>query len=32
MGGKMGGPGGCRNKNADLHREIGVWNGNEEDY
>jgi hypothetical protein len=32
MGEKMAGFGGCRNKNADLPWEIGVWNGNEEDY
>ena len=32
MGRKMAGSGGCRNKNADLPWEIGVWYGNEEDY
>jgi hypothetical protein len=32
MAGKMVASGECGNKNADLPREIGVWNGDEEDY
>jgi hypothetical protein len=32
MEGKMVGSWECRNKNADLPGEIGVWYGNEEDY